>query len=160
MSQPVAEPPSSLERSVELFATADAHYELGTLAESRGDREAALEHYAAAATSNSEAGKAAQDAMVRLDLPQNPGRYLQLVAYTDTQGQLIVQIGNPTSVIVADFGLLIRFVDDQGAIRETNRVLNQALQPGDSTRFATGIGPFVSSDSYQVELQTARVVRN
>ena len=79
--------------------------------------------------------------MVRLDLPQNPDRYLQLVAYTDSQGQLIVQIGNPTSVIVADLGLLIRFVDGQGAIRETNRVLNQALQPGASTRFADGHRP-------------------
>jgi predicted Zn-dependent protease len=149
-----------LENSVELFATADAHYGLGTLAESRGDSELALEHYSVAASSNSEAGRAAQDATVRLDLPQNPGRYLQLVAYTDSQGQLIVQVGNPTGVIVADLGLLIRFVDTQGVIRETGRSLNQALRPGASTRFATGIGPFVSSDSYQVELQRARVVTN
>ena len=37
--------------------------------------QAALEHYARAAQSEGEAGAAAQDATVRLDLPANPGKY-------------------------------------------------------------------------------------
>jgi len=149
-----------LEASVDLLATADAHYALGTLAESRGDRDTALEHYSVAAESNDAAGKAAQEAMVRLDLPQNPGRYLQLTAYTDSQGQLIIQVGNPTGVTVTDLGLVIRYVDSQGRLRQANRTLNQTFQPGAGTQFATGLGPFVDSAAYQVEIQTARVVKN
>ena len=149
-----------LEASVDLFATADAHYALGTLAESRGDRETALEHYSIAAESDSPAGKAAQETMVRLDLPLNPGRYLQLTTHTDTQGQLVIQIGNPTGVTVTNLGLAIRYVDSQGNLRQTTRTLNQTFQPGTGTQLATGLGPFVNSSSYQVEIQTARVVNN
>ena len=98
--------------------------------------------------------------MVRLDLPQNPGRYLQLAAYTDAQGQLIVQIGNPSGVPVTDLGLVIRYIDGQGALRQTDRALRQTLQPGTGTQLATGLGPFTSPDSYQVEIQTARVINN
>ncbi len=149
-----------LQVSVDLFATADAHYALGTLAESRGDRDTALGHYSVAAESNSPAGQAAQEAMVRLDLPQNPSRYLQLTAYTDSQGQLIIQVGNPTGVTVTDLGLVIRYVDSQGNLRQINRTLQQTFQPGAGLQLATGLGPFASSASYQVEFQTARIVNN
>ncbi len=149
-----------LEASVSLLPTADAHYALGMLAETRGDLDTALEHYAIAAESRSPAGQAAEAAMVRLDLPRNPGRYLQLATYTDSGGQLVVQVGNPTGVIVANLGLVIRYVDSQGAIRQTNRTLNRRLTPGAGTQLATGLGPFVSSASYEVQIQTAQVVRN
>jgi len=151
---------ADLEASIVLFATADAHFALGVLAVSRGNTAAALEHYSVAADSNSLAGQAARDAMVRLDLPQNPGRYLQLAAYTDAQGQLIVQIGNPSAVTVTDLGLVIRYIDGQGALRQTDRALRQTLQRGAGAQFATGLGPFTSPDSYQVEIQTARVINN
>ena len=151
---------ADLEASIVLFATADAHFALGVLAVSRGNTAAALEHYSVAADSNSLAGQAARDAMVRLDLPQNPGRYLQLAAYTDAQGQLIVQIGNPSAVTVTDLGLVIRYIDGQGALRQTDRALRQTLQPGAGAQFATGLGPFTSPVSYQVEIQTARVIKN
>lgn len=149
-----------LEASIDLFASADAHYALGTLAESRGDGESALGHYSVAAQSDSPAGKAAQEAMVRLDLPQNPGRYLQLVTYTDSQGQLIIRISNPTGVTVTDLGLVIRYVDGQGGLRQTSRALQQTFRPGATTQISTGLGPFVGSGSYQVEIQTARVIKN
>ncbi|MEE9570264.1 MAG: hypothetical protein V3W02_01060, partial [Gammaproteobacteria bacterium] len=116
--------------------------------------------YSVAAESNSPAGEAAQEAMIRLDLPQNPGRYLQLATYTDSQGQLIIQVGNPTGVAVTDLGLVIRYVDSQGGIRQVDRTLNQTFQPGAGTRLATGLGPFVDPTAYQVEIQTARVVKN
>ena len=159
LSQPDAAQ-ADLEASISLFATADAHFALGMLAESRGNTGVALEHYSVAADSNSLAGQAARDAMVRLDLPQNPGRYLQLAAFTDAQGQLIVQIGNPSGVTVTDLGLVIRYIDGQGALRQTDRALRQTLQPGAGTQLATGLGPFTSPDSYQVEIQTARVINN
>ena len=147
-----------LDASVDLFATADARHALGTLAEAQGDLQGAIEHYNIASSSDNAAGRTAQGAMVRLDLPQNPGRYLQVATATDAQGQLIVQISNPTGVTVANLGMAVRFYDSQGTVRETNRVMNQALQPGQRVQLATGLGPFSSANSYQVELQNARII--
>ena len=119
-----------LSRAGEPLLHADAHYTLGAIAESRGDIATALEHYGVAAGSGTPAGQAAEDAMVRLDLPRNPSRYLQVATYTDTQGQLVVQVGNPTGVAVGNLVLTINYVDPGGAIRRTNRVLNRSLAPG------------------------------
>jgi beta-barrel assembly-enhancing protease len=147
-----------LEASIDLFPTADAHYGLGRLAEEAGDSAAAIEHYSVAAGAESPAGRAARDAMIRLDLPQNPGKYLQLASYTDAQGQLIIQVANPTNVTVANLNLEIRYVDGQAGIRQLNRTLNRSLAPGAGTQLATGLGPFNNAASYQVKIQAAQVV--
>lgn len=148
---------SSLETSVELLPTADAHYALGALAEQRGERQAALEHYGRAASSSSAAGQAAQDATVRLDLPSNPGRYIAARGGLDNAGQLVVEVSNPTRVAVADVIVVVRYADAQGAIRELNRAIGQ-LPAGQSVRFATGLGPFTSTNQFQVGVAGARPV--
>jgi beta-barrel assembly-enhancing protease len=129
------------------------------LAEQRGDRQAALEYYMQAAGSNSPAGQAAEEATVRLDLPNNPGRYLQARGGLDNAGQLIVEVANPTRVGVRDVVVAVRYADSQGAIRELGRRIND-LPAGQSTRFATGLGPFTSSQQFEVGVAGARVARN
>ena len=147
-----------LQTSIDLFPTAEAYYGLGTLAEDRGDRETALEHYRVAATANSPAGQAAQDALIRLDLPENPGGYLQLRTLLDSQGQLIVEVANPTRIAVTDLRLSVRYVDSSGTIQQTGRQLNRTLASGEAVRLATGIGPFTNPNAFQVEFESARVV--
>lgn len=150
---------TSLETSVRLLPTADAVYALGTLAERRGDRQTALEYYAQAASSQSPAGQAAEEATVRLDLPNNPGKYIQARGGLDNSGQLIVEIANPTRVAVSDVLVAVRYADSQGAIRELGRRVNQ-LPAGQATRFATGLGPFTSSQQFQVGVASARIASN
>jgi predicted Zn-dependent protease len=145
-----------LQSSVELLPTADAYYALGTLAEQRGERTTALEHYARAAESQSPAGQAAGDAAVRLDLPANPGKYLAARGALDGNGQLIVELGNPTRVPVADVLVTVRYSDSQGAIRELGRRFSGELAPGQATRWATGLGPFTSTAAFQVAVTDAR----
>jgi tetratricopeptide (TPR) repeat protein len=146
---------TELEGSVGLLPTADAYYVLGTLAEQRGERQVALEHYERAASSSSEAGQAAQDATVRLDLPTNPGKYIAARGGLDNAGQLVVEVSNPTRVGVADVVVVVRYSDAQGAIREINRTIGQ-LPAGQSVRLGTGLGPFTSTDQYQVSDSSAR----
>jgi len=148
---------AELEASVALLPTADAYYALGTLAEQRGERQAALEHYERAASSSGAAGQAAQDATIRLDLPSNPGKYLGARGGLDSAGQLIVEVGNPTRVAVADVVVAVRYADSQGAIRELVRRID-GLAPGAATRFATGLGPFTSTEQFQVGVTGARTV--
>jgi predicted Zn-dependent protease len=149
----------ALESSVQLLPTADAYYALGALAQQRGDRQAALEHYERAAGSSSPAGKAAQDATVRLDLPTNPGKYIQARGGLDSSGQLVVEVTNPTGVAVTDVLVAVRYVDSQGAIRELARRIDR-LRTGEATRFATGLGPFTSAQQFQVGVTGARVVND
>jgi tetratricopeptide (TPR) repeat protein len=151
---------AELETSVRLLPTADAYYALGTLAEQRGERTVALEHYGRAAQSQSGAGQAAQDATVRLDLPANPGNYLAARGVLDGNGQLVVEIGNPTRVRAADVQVVVRYADAQGAVREQSRRFAGELAPGQSARWATGLGPFTSTNAFQVAVAGARVLDN
>ena len=150
---------AALETSVRLLPTADAYYALGTLAERRGDLQAALEYYQQAGGSSGPAGEAAQEATVRLDLPANPGKYIQARGGLDNSGQLIVEVANATRVPVSDVIVAVRYADSQGAIRELGRRINQ-LPPGQATRFATGLGPFTSGQQFQVGVTDARVASN
>ncbi len=150
---------AALETSVRLLPTADAVYALGTLAEQRGDVQAALQYYMEAASSNSPAGQAAAEATVRLDLPNNPGRYIQARGGLDNSGQLVVEVANPTRVAVRDVIVAVRYADSQGALRELGRRINE-LPAGQATRFATGLGPFTSSQQFEVGVAGARVARN
>ena len=147
---------ASLEESVRLLPTADAYYALGALAEQRGERQSALEYYAQAASSSGAAGRAAQEATVRLDLPSNPGRYIQARGGLDNSGQLVVEVANATSVAVRDVLVTVRYADSQGAIRELVRRVNE-LPAGQATRFSTGLGPFTSTQQFQVGVTGARI---
>ena len=92
---------------------------------------AALENYGRAAQSEGAAGKAAQDATVRLDLPTNPGKYLAARGTLDGDGELVVEVGNPTRIPVADvLGGTIRYADAQGAAREQSQQLTGQLAAG------------------------------
>jgi predicted Zn-dependent protease len=150
---------AALETSVRLLPTAEAYYTLGTLAEQRGDRQTAFEYYSQAAGSDSPAGQAAEEAAVRLDLPGNPGKYIQARGGLDNAGQLIVEVANPTRVPLTDVVVAVRYADSQGAIRELGRRVDE-LPPGQAVRFATGLGPFTSTQQYQVGVAGARVARN
>jgi predicted Zn-dependent protease len=147
---------ADLETSVRLLPTADAYYALGTLAERRGDLQAALEYYQQAGSSSGPAGEAAQEATVRLDLPANPGKYIQARGGLDNSGQLIVEVANATRVPVSDVVVAVRYADSQGAVRQVGRRINQ-LPAGQATRFATGLGPFTSAQQFEVGVTDARV---
>ena len=149
---------ASLTASIELLPTADAYYGLGRIAEQRGDRTGALEHYARAAQSGTAAGEAAQDATVRLDLPANPGKYLAVRSGLDSSGQLLVELANPTRVAVADVVLTVRYVDAQGTIRQASRQFAGQLPANAAQRWATGLGPFTTTEATEVTVTSARVV--
>lgn len=85
---------ADLERSNALLPTAAAHYVLGNLAQGASNPAKAIEHYRLAAASDSEVGKRAGTALVRLDLPRNPGNYVQVEAVADKDGKLALRVTN------------------------------------------------------------------
>ncbi len=146
------------EKSLQLLPTADAHYQLGRLADGRGDKRAALKHYKAASGSKSTAGRAASRALAAQALSNNPGRYLKTTIGLDRSGRLLVQITNNTGVGIRDPVVLVGRRDASGNIyRGRKHQVEGVLRPGKSVRFKSGIRGLNSRD--QLRDYAARVVR-
>ena len=143
--------------SLELLPTADAYLGLGRVAEARGNIPLAIETYGQAAGSSGQAGVDARAALIRLDLPQNPDRYLSLQYGLDANARLVVVIGNPTEVEVGGIEINISYVD-AGQVRVTRRPLAGTLPAGSRQRYDTGLGPFASQTDYVVAIVSANAV--
>jgi hypothetical protein len=63
-----------------------------------GDRPAAISHFQHASGAKTATGKAASSALVRLDLPEHPQRYLKSRLGIDRSGVVVIQLQNPTPV--------------------------------------------------------------
>ncbi|MEM7610601.1 MAG: M48 family metalloprotease [Pseudomonadota bacterium] len=143
---------ADLTTSLKLFETAPAYYSLGNLALKRRDTQSAKQYYAKAAGSQGEIGNAARAELMRLDLASNPSAYLQTRAGTDAQGQLLIAVNNPNPLAVRALRFEIRYLDSAGQTRSITRALNSVLGAKQNTTIATGLGPFTSSNQYQVQL--------
>jgi len=109
----------NLERSLQLLPTAEAHYVLGRIDQDAGRINPAIAHFQAAAESQSEAGKKAQAELVRLDLAQNPSRYIATRAALDANGIVWVEFGNRTNVPMTDIELSYAWLDSAGQSRRS-----------------------------------------
>lgn len=95
-------------RSVDLLPTSFAALELGDLALEDNDRELAKKYYRAAAQSGGKVGERATIAYLRLDLPENPGRYFETQAGVNDKGRLLAQVRNASGIAVTDVSVEFR----------------------------------------------------
>jgi hypothetical protein len=82
---------------------------------------------------------------------------LQTQAGLDSQGMLVIAIGNPTKVPVTAIGFAVEYVDSQGRTRSLQRTLSGTLGAGQQTRIETGLGPFQGENQYRVGLTSAHI---
>ncbi len=146
-----------LERSLELLPTAPAHYTLGTIAEKRGNIDAAIEHYKIVAGSGGEYGKAANAALVKLDLPSNPGAYVLRRCDADASGNLVVTVKNNTSVQITGVQIAVLYADQYGRQRQVNQAVRGQIPPGQVASINTGLGPYTQGSSCPAEVIAARI---
>ncbi len=146
-----------LETSIKLLPTGPAYYSLGNIALRAGQRDQAKQYYAAASGAQGEVGEAATASLIRLDLPENPGKYLQLQSALDKNGMLVVAIGNPNRVPVTGIAIAVQYADEGGRTRELRRELSGTLAAGQQSQIATGLGPFQNANQYRAGIVTARV---
>ncbi len=146
-----------LETSIRLLPTGAAYYALGNIASRARNLDAARQFYSKAAGAEGEIGQAAGVALMRLELPQNPGKYIRTQAGLDGRGLLVVAVANPTPVAVTGLAVAIQYVDAQGRTREVRRELPGTLAAGKQAQVATGLGPFQNSNQFRVALASARI---
>jgi len=149
---------ADLKKSVDLLPTAPAMNALGEFSLEEGDRISAKKYFAAAAGSNSVVGKAASRSLVRLDLPDNPDRYLQVRLGRDRSGYLLLQIKNRTRQKVMDVAYVVQFMDVKGKTRQTQLRLPGKLAPQQTKTVSTGLGPFADLKQVAAKVLRARVV--
>ncbi|MDX1405978.1 MAG: M48 family metalloprotease [Woeseiaceae bacterium] len=147
---------NDLEKSNELFPTAIAHYALGNIAARHGDKAKAIEHYTMVAGGNDETAAAARAALVRLDLEDNPGKYIQVRCFQDNNGNLGLTIGNPTPLDVTGIRYLVQYRDSFGN-QSREQSLSGTLAAGSAANVSTGIGPYPAGSSCPVQITAARV---
>lgn len=137
---------ADLEYSLELLPTAQANFLLGNIDKRAGDMESAIKYYQAAAGSDSEVSKQAERELVIIDLPRNPGRYIQTRAVLEQNGKVRAAVRNNSPVTVKKITLKVEYIDANGKYREFTRKIDQRLQPGEQAATRTGIQDIANTD--------------
>ncbi len=146
-----------LERSNELFPTATATSKLGDIAAKKGNRVQAIEYYSAVADSGGEIGLSARDKLVRMDLQDNPGKYIRFGCYADGQSNLVVAIANATTVAIRDVQFIVQYRDSSGVIRNREESIRGPIGAGQRSDLNTGIGPYPPGTGCPVQITSARI---
>jgi tetratricopeptide (TPR) repeat protein len=149
---------ADLSKSLEYLPTAPAHFALGEIAASRGNRAGAIDHYRAVAGGQGEMAEAAYASIVRLDIAENPGNYVLKRCDPGSDGNLVVSIRNETSVPISGIAFAVQYAEG-GVPRRVERRVDGNLAPGQVISVRTGLGPYTPGSGCPVEITSARVAR-
>lgn len=139
-----------LERSNELLPTAVAANELGELSLADGNRAQAKEYFSAAMNVQGSIGQQATNSFVRLDVVDNPGRYLEVQSGLTSDGFLIARVSNKVPLNLSEVG--VRFTASYNGT--TQSVIVAMPLGGGTSKDANPGWRFPSSEglSYQVDI--------
>lgn len=129
----------AFEKSNSILPTPNAQNALGELALAGGDRQTAMQYFSSASQSNSPSGKAAMASMTRLDLPDNPSKYIESKLALGNNGNILIQVINRSAVPVTNVRVITAYFDGTGnqvSQTQTMRVRG-TLQPGKGTTIST-----------------------
>lgn len=113
---------ASLNRSIELLPTANAHNALGNIARVNGQRERAVASYSKAAAHQSAAGQQALGSLVELDLSSNPGKYVATQPRVSKEGVITVLVKNNTPRNIDGVVLQVVYPANGQLVTKTERV--------------------------------------
>lgn len=136
---------ADLEYSTKLLPTAPALNALGKTSLAQGDRTRAKQYFAAAAESKSQSGQEAAASLVRLDLPDNPQKYLNLRLGLDRSNYLLIEVVNSTGATVTDVDVVVLLTDTAGVRRKIPLRVPNHIAPKAASRMTTGIGPLADA---------------
>ncbi len=152
---------ADMKQAAKLFPTVNSYLALGRFAEEDGDKAGAIRYFRAAAKSGTTNGRLAAQSLVRLDLPENPSRYLKAHFVLDRSGHLMVSVQNPTQVAVRGIMVTVLFRDERGVIKSVPLQVSGAIEAGGSKLVVSGIGPvngaLLRQQGFQVRVDKAQI---
>ena len=149
---------ADLNKSLEYLPTAPAHYTLGSIAEKRGNRAKAVEHYKVIAKAGGPYGKAASAALMKIELPTNPAAYIPRRCDADGNGRLVVSVKNETDVTLTGIQVAVNYTDNYGNVQQVRHAIRGQLPPGKIASVNTGMGPYQQGTSCPVDVISAQIV--
>lgn len=146
----------SLQRSLELLPTADAHYAVGLMERRAGREQQALEHWQAASLADNDAGKQSRILVARATLPAHPENFLRTSAVVDREGNVLIRVQNASPVDVA--GLVIQVDLATPTEKQSDRLERaDALPAGHIVDLPTRLNP-VSAAELKKTAVTIRIL--
>jgi len=148
-----------LQKSVKLLPTANAYKVLGDIASNERQYAEAKQYYAKAAGNDSATGKAAYSSLVKLDLGDNPGKYISVRTGVDRSGRLIAEISNPTTLPVTDIEITVQYPDASNRMRQASQSLQGKLAAGEKStvRLNVSVNP-ANAQKVRSVVSRARVI--
>ncbi len=146
-----------LNRSLELLPTGPAHFALAGIAQQRGAVEEAIGHYKVVAQAGGDYAKAATVALVRLELPTNPGAYIASGCDADGDGNLVVSVRNDTGIPISGVRIAVSYTDSSGRSATQRHRFAGRISPQQIARVNTGLGPYTPGSPCPVEVIGAQI---
>lgn len=137
-----------LKKSLALLSTAQAHYALGQILLRKNHSREALEHFKQASQSDSVEGKKARKELVKIDLLQNPEKYLHVKSAIDTQGNILVFVKNQSLIGVKD--LLIEVIDKRKSFFGGRKFIHfyDEIRSGEEVSKRMDLGNFLDNKEF------------
>jgi predicted Zn-dependent protease len=129
-----------LEHSIELLPTAPAHYTLGMINKKKGNTDAAIEHFTIVAKgSGGEYGKAAGAELARMQLAEQPARYVATSCDAGRNGNLIISVRNEATIAIQGVRVQLDYSDNYGNTRREIVNVGDRIPAGQVAQADTGI---------------------
>ncbi len=129
------------EQSNKLLPTTEGNYGLGWLAMKDGRKNDAISYFQKASAADTTVGKAAGIYLAKLDLPSNPGRYIDTGVTLDNKGYLHVVIKNQSAVNVTGIRIVAGRRTSYGLSEDSAFYVRKTLKPNQRITVRTNIGP-------------------
>jgi predicted Zn-dependent protease len=152
---------SDLQASTKLLPTAMAYNSLGELELSFGSHQRARQYFQEAAGSDSPAGRAAMQSLLRLDFPQNAGNYIKMQVGLNKAGYVIARIHNNAPAAIKDVELFLDYRDSNGRRRQVSRWISGVIPAGQSLTTELELGPYTDTtvlNSLRIQVMSAQLV--
>ena len=130
---------TDLERSIDLLPTAPAHYNLGLIRKEQGRIDEAINHFNIVAKSSGEYGRAANGQLARLQIAEQPEKFVSRQCSAGTNNNVVVVVRNEAAVAISGVRVQLDYSDNYGNTRREMLNVGNRIEPGDVAHKDTGI---------------------
>jgi tetratricopeptide (TPR) repeat protein len=148
----------NLNRSVELMPTAAAYNALGSIAEDEGNLPQAKEYFAAASNDPGSAGQAALTSLIKLNVAEQPGAYIDAAIGLASNGEWIVALRNNAPRRFSNLELELVYLDTNGRVQRRQLSVSGTLAAQSTQRISTGLGANITNA--QVSVRRVKLAAN